>query len=482
MHLGLGSFHRAHQAVYTARSIDLAGGAWGIVGVAHRNPLIVRTLQRQGGRYSVLELGPAGPRASVIGVHRGLLVGADSPDEVARLVANPRTRIVTMTVTEQGYAFTPGTRRLDVSRPGVASDLAGEAPRTALGLLVAGLRLRHEHGAGPIAIVSCDNVTGNGPLLRGLVLEFLDRGATRLRAEMADWVEGEVTFPSTMVDRIVPRTTDEHRDLAARLLGTADAAVVPAEPYSMWVVEDAFPGGRPAWDLAGVRMSGEVERYELLKLGLLNATHSLVAYLGLLAGVDTIARAVAVPDIEDAARRLMEFDVEPTLDLPEGMDARAYGREVLERFRNPHTGHLVRQVASDGSTKLPQRVGRPCRLALARGASPAWLALLIAAYLRALVHDAETSSWPGDLDPEQPIIVAALAADRPIAWVVDSTLARTGILPADVERRRVLIDLVVHLYGALARGGVATAVREAMAAAVRSADVTPMPDEPKGGS
>jgi fructuronate reductase len=481
VHLGLGSFHRAHQAVYTARSIDLAGGAWGIVGVAHRNPVVARLLQRQGGRYSVLELGPAGPRASVIGVHDRVLVGTDSPDEVARAIADPRTRIVTLTITEQGYTFTPGTRRLDTSRPGVASDLDGHAPRTALGLLVAGLRLRHQRGAGPIAIVSCDNITGNGPLLRGLVMDFLDRQATRLRAGPPDWVADEVAFPSTMVDRIVPRTTDEHRDLAARLLGTVDAAVVPAEPYSMWVVEDDFPGGRPAWDLAGARMSDEVERYEWLKLGLLNATHSLAAYLGLLAGVETIAGAVAVPAIRSAAQHLMDSDIGPTLLVPRGVDAAAYGREVLERFDNPHTGHTVRQVASDGATKLPQRVGRPCRMALARGTPPAWIALLVAAYLRAMVHDAATSGGAPDLDPEQPLVLAALAAGQPVGVIADSTLARTGILPADVEHRQDFLDLVADLYGVLARGGVAAAVRDAMAASnARHPGALPMSPEPRG--
>jgi fructuronate reductase len=465
VHLGLGNFHRAHQAVYTARAIEQAGGAWGIVGVAHTNPRVVQALQRQGGRYTVLELGADGSRASVMGVHAELLVGADDPAAVAAWIADPRVRVITVTVTEQGYTFDPLSRRLDVRNPALVSDLAGGAPRTMIGQLSAGLRRRYAAGAAPLTVVSCDNITANGKLTHGLLLEYLDRQTGGVRAEMRDWVAQDVTFPSTMVDRIVPRTADHHRDAAARILGVRDEAVVPAEPYSMWVVEDRFAGDRPAWELAGARIGDEVELYERLKAGLLNASHSLVAYLGLLGGAATIAEAVAVPAIRESAEYLMEVDISPTLEPPVGVDPHTYGREVLGRFANPHTGHRVRQVASDGATKLPQRIGGPCRSRLVQGALPTGIALLLAAYLRTMSSgevDLVTDSTPL-VDPERTAVGAALADGRSIRQVADAVLARTAIVPQDVPRRDGLLDLIAHLYEALVRGGVPVAVREALA-------------------
>ena len=467
MHLGLGSFHRAHQAVYTARAIEQAGGSWGIVGLASSHPGIVEAMRRQDGRYSVLELGLAGPRVSVIAVHAALLVAAADPEAVTARIADPRIRVVTVTVTERGYTFDPRTRQLDTGNRDLAADLAGGPPRTAIGRLAAGLLARFATRAEPIALVSCDNIPANGMLLRNLILEYLDRQTRSVTAEMRDWVARDVAFPSTMVDRIVPRTTDEHRATVARLLGVHDEVVVPAEPYSIWVVEDRFPGGRPAWELAGARMGGEVERFEQLKLGLLNATHSLVAYLGLLAGVPTIAQAVAVSAIRQAAEHLMAVDVTPTLEPPAGIDPSAYGDEVLARFANPHTGHQVRQVASDGATKLPQRVGSACRERLAHGALPAGFALLLAAYLRTMAIDDDNAPAGGPLlvDPERTAIRAAAAAGRPIRQIADEVFVRTGIVPGDVTGREELLDLIAHLYTVLGTGGVDVAVRDAVGAA-----------------
>jgi fructuronate reductase len=362
VHLGLGSFHRAHQAVYTARALDAHEGSWGIVGVASRSRRVVDAMRAQDGLYSVLSLDRDRAEPLVVGVHTDLLVAADEPAEVVARIADERTRVVTLTVTEAGY------------RPSAMP----------VALLARGLERRFRAHGEPLAVVSCDNVRRSGERARGLVLERVD-------GELREWVQSLVTFPASMVDRIVPATADEHRAQAARLLGVEDAVPVPAEPYSMWVLEDRFPAGRPRWEAAGVIFSDEVERYEVLKVRLLNATHSLVAYLGLLAGARFIADAIAIPEIRDQAQRAMRDELLATVAVPADVDVDVYMDQVLARFENPATGHRTAQVASDGSLKLPERLGGAVADHLAAGRVPRLLALTVAAFAACLempeVHD-----------------------------------------------------------------------------------------------
>ncbi len=394
VHLGIGAFHRAHQAVCTEDAAAATGETgWGLLGVTQRSPRVAEQLGPQDGLYGVLTTGADASSLRVIGSVRDVAFpGRDTP-RVLDTLAAPTTHVVSLTVTEKGYRRIAGGG-LDVGADDVAADLASataelrdasDAPAsTPIGMLVRGLVRRHRTSGAPLTVVCCDNLTDNGAVLAGLVGEALR--AVPGADDVAAWVASSVRFPSTMVDRIVPATTDAHRAEAAALLGLHDEALVVGEPFFQWVVEDAFAGPRPAWERAGATFTHDVAPYERAKLRVLNATHSTLAYHGALRGYATIAEAVADPELEALARALVDDDVLPTLVAPDGMELHAYRDEVLHRFANPRTGHTTVQVAMDGSQKLPVRLLGTVADRLAAGAVPVAAAHAVAgwvAYVRA---------------------------------------------------------------------------------------------------
>jgi fructuronate reductase len=444
VHLGLGAFHRAHQAVFTEDAAAATGeDRWGIVGVTQRSARVVDQLVPQDGLYGVLTKSADETSLRLIGSLRDVAFpGVDTPRVLGALAA-PTTHVVTLTVTEKGYrrAADGGP---DLADPDLAADLEALADelrggrsdvpaRSPIGLLLRGLAWRARADAGPVTVVCCDNLADNGAVLASLVAATLDSvaGGDRLRA----WIETSVRFPGTMVDRIVPATTDAHRAEAAALLGLMDAGLVVGEPFTQWVVEDAFAGPRPAWDLVGATLTADVAPYERAKLRILNASHSTLAYLGALRGHATIAQAVADPDLVAAVRALVDEDVLPTLVAPEGMDLARYRDDVLARFANPNTGHTTVQVAMDGSQKLPHRLLGTVRDRLAEGANPAAAALTVAAwiaYVRAstqgeLVVDGRAVELD---DPMAPALAAAAAG--PLDSLADRMLDVRAVFGADL--------------------------------------------------
>ncbi|HEV7885379.1 MAG TPA: mannitol dehydrogenase family protein [Solirubrobacteraceae bacterium] len=462
VHLGLGSFHRAHQAVYTARALDGDGGPWGIVGVASRSRRIADALRAQDGLYCVLELGGADAVPLVVGVHTELLVAADDPAAVVARLADPATRVATLTVTERGYTAR-ATGRLDAGDPHVRADLGGAPPSTTIGLLARGLQRRwREHGE-PLAIVSCDNVPRNGEHTRGLVLELAALLPEPDAADLHAWIERSIGFPSTMVDRIVPATRPEHRARAAELLGRHDAAPVTAEPFSMWVLEDRFPAGRPRWEVAGAVFSDEVERYEQLKLRLLNATHSLVAYLGLLAGDRAIAGAIARPEIRAAAEYVIDADLRPTLEAPDGVDVPRYVDALFARFANAALDHRTCQVASDGSAKLPARITAAVLHHTARGAVPRGLALTVAAYVRCLAtpESYDAAALGAVTDPRGGEL-AALGRRAGGSRELVAAVFELGIFAPAVAEAEAFVEAVAELHAVLVAHGPRAAIEAAI--------------------
>ena len=373
VHLGIGAFHRAHQAAYTADALAAEPGDWGICGVAQRRPDAVRALAPQDGLFSLVERGPEQDRITVLAPVREVLLGPQEPERLAALIAAPTTHVVTLTVTERGYPR-DAAGGLRVDDPEVADDLAGGPPRTAVGQLARGLARRAAQGeAGPLTVLSCDNLPRNGEVLARLVREFCDRAGSG-----GDWVARHVRFPCTMVDRVVPATTPADLAAVAARLGLDDRAAVVAEPFRQWVIEDAFAGPRPAWERAGAELVADCRPHEERKLRLLNGVHSLLAYLGLLTGAVTVADAWADPAVRSAAERLAGDDLVPTLPSARGLDA--YRAALGERWANPRIGHRLGQIATDGSQKLPARLAEPARERLAAGAAPRWIALALAAW------------------------------------------------------------------------------------------------------
>lgn len=381
LHLGLGSFHRAHQAVYTAAALQAESGDWGIVGVASRSHAVVRTMREQDLLYSVATVSPSTTTLSIPAVHTDAFVASDEPGRVVEHLAHDGIRVVTLTVTERGYSFSPSTQRLDVDDPIVRADLRGGAPLSTIGQLARGLQRRASGGGAPITVLSCDNLAANGTHTEKLVREFLGELPGAEGAEALAFLDAAVTFPSSMVDRIVPATTALLREQVAAQLGAWDEAPVPAEPFTMWAIEDRFAAGRPAWQAGGAVFTDEVGRYEQMKVRLLNGTHSLIAYLGALRGAATIPDAIALPEIEGAAHAVMRDEYEPSIELPSGVDVREYEQQLFERWSNSALGHRTSQVGSDGSVKLRQRIPEPAMRALGAGEMPHLIALTVAGYL-----------------------------------------------------------------------------------------------------
>lgn len=465
VHLGLGNFARAHTAVYTAAALAESSGPWGIVGVAQRSHAVADALLAQDLLYSVLTLAPDGVQTAIPAVLAGVVVAADQPEALLEHLAEPTTRIVTLTVTEKGYSYSPAGLGLDLDDPLVRADIGGGPPRTAVGQVVRGIQGRAAGHGEPVAVVSCDNLVANGDRTRRLVQEFVAALPAAEREDVSAFLAAAVSFPSTMVDRIVPATTPEHRRLAAERLRAIDEVPVPTEPFSMWVLEDDFAGGRPAWEAGGAIFTDDVHAYELLKLRLLNGTHSLIAYLGMLAGQRYIADAVQVSPIEKAARALIDRDYLPTLKVPAGIDGPRYVEQLFDRFANTAIAHPTTQVGSDGSLKLPVRVTEAALEHLDSGRVPRMLALTVAAYIACLaLPDDYDGAALGELhDPAAGRLADLGARHSDPRRLVPAVFREAGIFSPELARREAFTDCVAGLLGTLTRHGVDAAVEDALA-------------------
>jgi fructuronate reductase len=459
VHLGIGAFHRAHQAVYTEDAIAAEGGEWGICGVTQRSPAVVEQLRPQGGLYTLAQRDGAGERLRVVGSVRELHWAQANPDTVRERIAAPDTRLVSLTVTEKGYHQDPATNRLALSDPAVAADLADGGSRTVVGQLAGGLTQRRADDGGPITVLCCDNLPDNGEVVRGLVAEFVDRspGCDGL----GDWITANATFPSSMVDRITPATTDDDLARIAAALGARDEGAVVTEPFTQWVIEDDFAAGRPAWERAGAIMTADVRPYEQIKLRLLNGAHSALAYLAVLAGDELVSDAMG-PDAPFRAvlRKLMAVDVAPTLEVPEGFDLSEYQEELLARFANPALRHRTIQIAMDGSQKLPMRLLGTIRDRRRAGAEPVVATLGVAAWMRFV--SARRSDGGHALPVDDPLaraIAERLGGREDAEPVVDTLLSMSQIFDEELAADTRWRDLLIEHLDALIRDGAEQTVR-----------------------
>ncbi|WP_150286535.1 mannitol dehydrogenase family protein [Rhabdaerophilum calidifontis] len=379
VHLGLGAFHRAHQAAMIEDCLERGESGWAIAGASLRSPETRDALAPQDGLYTLAVRGPGGEALRVIGAIRESLVAPEDPARLLARMARPETRIVSLTVTEKGYCHDPASGTLNEAHPDILHDLAHpERPKSAIGLLAAALRMRRMAGLRPFTVLTCDNLPANGRTVKRVI----DRFAALLDADFGHWVADQVACPASMVDRIVPATTDEDRARISAALGMEDRWPVVTEPFSQWVVEDHFPLGRPDLAASGAEMVADVTPFEHMKLRLLNGSHSTLAYLGYLAGYETIAETMADPAFARLVRRQMDADITPTLHMPPGHDLGAYKDRLIERFKNPALRHRTWQIAMDGSQKLPQRLLGMIRERLAAGAPVERPALAVAGWMR----------------------------------------------------------------------------------------------------
>ncbi len=381
VHMSVGHFHRAHQAMYFDDLARRGHRDWGLVGVGLRRREMQDALAAQDGLYTVVERGADGDRARVVGVIRGYHFAPDAPEAVVERLAHEQTRLVTFTVTGAAYHVDFATGTFDADHPEVVADLADPSrPISALGFLVEGLDRRRRAGLPPFTILSCDNLPSNGAVTRTAVVGF-----ARLRDEkLAEWIESEVAFPSSMVDRITPVTTDADRERVAREFGIDDRWPVMTEPFSQWVIEDEFCNGRPPLEEAGVQFVPDVRPYALIKTRLLNASHSALGYLGVLAGLERADEAMADPAFRSYVTRTMADEVSPLLPAVVGLDLTDYQRTVVERLANPTMGDQLPRLCRNGSAKMPCHVLPSIVERRARGLEHPLLTLAVAGWCRYL--------------------------------------------------------------------------------------------------
>lgn len=448
VHLGLGAFHRAHQAMFTEAVLASGDLAWGIIGAGMVSASMKDALQPQDGLYTLAEKGADGESVRVIGSIINVLGGADAAEkrELLAIMSNASTRIVSITVTEKGYYLDLASGQLKLQSPEIVADLADpETPRTILGLIVRALANRKNAGIPPFTVLSCDNLPNNGRLAKAAVLAF----AREVDSALASWIDEQVLFPCSMVDRITPATTEADRAHIAAAIGLEDAGPVVTEQFVQWVIEDKFTMGRPDWTLGGAVFSDEIERWENMKLRCLNGSHSTLAYLGQLTGRETVADAMQMPLITDLLDQLWA-EIKAVLHAPKGVDPSDYIEQLKQRFRNPALKHRTAQIACDGSQKLPQRLLAPLRDRLAKGLPSPAIATAIAAWMHFVVKIAHTPD--GVLsDPLAAEILhqARLANDS--KGIIGNLLALEKIfgldLPADAAFRAELTDRFIALAG-----------------------------------
>ncbi|HEY5008080.1 MAG TPA: mannitol dehydrogenase family protein [Caulobacteraceae bacterium] len=446
VHLGPGAFHRAHQAPVFDRLLA-SDPRWGICGVSLRSAAVRQALAPQDGLYTLVEL-DAAVRARIVGAVKELITARETPGLALERLASPQTRLVTLTVTEKGYCLTPAGD-LDLAHPDVAFDLRRPAaPRSAVGWLVEGLRLRRAAGAAAPSVVSCDNLTDNGgKLSRGAIALAAAQGD----ADLSAWLQDQAPFPNTMVDAITPATDEPLRARVRDLIGLDDAWPVQRERFSQWVIEDRLGSGAPDLASAGVTLVAQVRPFELAKLRLLNGAHSSLAYIGLLAGLQTVAEAMADPALAGFAERLMRIDIAPSLPRTPGLDLDAYVTAILGRFRNPAIRHQLAQIAWDGSQKLPVRLLATLVEALAAGRPIERLSAPVAAWM---LFAASCARGPEPLVDPLAVRIATIA-ESPTDQQPDRFLALDAVFPpslvADARFRRA----VMAAHQALAQGRMA---------------------------
>ncbi|MDF7759913.1 fructuronate reductase [Kosakonia cowanii] len=457
VHFGFGAFHRAHQALLTDRVLEAQGGDWGICEISlFSGDVLMSQLREQDHLYTVLEKGADGNKPIIIGaVNECLNAKLDTLAAIIEKFCEPQVAIVSLTITEKGYCIDPASGELDLTQPRIEHDLKyPHEPHSAPGILVEALHRRRERGLPPFTVLSCDNIPDNGHVVKNAVL-----GMAQTRSpELAQWIAEHVSFPATMVDRIVPAATDESLAEIADVLGVFDPCAISCEPFIQWVIEDNFVAGRPAWETAGVQLVDDVQPWEQMKLRMLNGSHSFLAYLGYLAGFAHINECMQDAAFREAARQLMLNEQAPTLSI-KGVNLNAYADSLLERFANPALKHRTWQIAMDGSQKLPQRLLDGIRIHLLRQSDWPLLALGVAGWMRYVsgLNDAgETIDIRDPLADKIRAIVETSSSDERVT----ALLTLKEIFGNDLPHNPVFVDAVSRAWRAIETLGAHGAVQQ----------------------
>ena len=460
VHLGFGAFHRAHQGVYTDILAAEHNSDWGycevnLIGGEQQ----IADLKQQDNLYTVAEMSADAWTARVVGVvKKALHAQVDGLESVLAAMCEPQVAIVSLTITEKGYCHSPATGQLMLDHPMIAADLQNpHQPKSAPGVLVEALARRKAAGLAAFTVMSCDNMPENGHVMRNVVTAY----ARAVDAELAAWIEQHVTFPSTMVDRIVPAVTADTLDKIENLTGVRDPAGVACEPFRQWVIEDNFVAGRPQWEKAGAELVSDVIPFEEMKLRMLNGSHSFLAYLGYLAGYQHINDCMGDENYRRAAHDLMLKEQAPTLKV-QNVDLARYADLLIERYTNPALRHRTWQIAMDGSQKLPQRMLDSVRWHLAHNSRFDLLALGVAGWMRYVGGVDEQGNAIEVNDPLLPVIQQAVQNSAEGASRVEALLAIEAIFGNELPQVALFTQAVKDAYQTLlAEGAKATVAKYA---------------------
>ena len=409
-HIGIGAFHRCHQAEYTEDALEAGADDRAEIGINIRPPSIEAQLAPQDCLYTRLLLEGDKAEARIIGSIRRVLDADREPEEALAALADPGIDVISMTVTEKGYCHVPASGMLDWDRAEIAEDLKRSAGRQSLPGFLAEMIARRMAAKAPVTLISCDNIPGNGHILRNIVSGFADAADKKL----AVWISDNVRFPSTMVDRIVPATRPDDLARVEQITGLCDEGVVVGEPYRQWVIEDDFNRPRPRWDIAGAEFVRDVEPYEFIKMRVLNACQTALSYLGALSGLGTTCDDVRDPLLRDFATRMILDETAAVLPVVSGMQVGPYLKLTLARLGNPAIRHSNHQIATDGSQKINQRILQPLRDRTAKGQPSPLLETAVA-------------GWVAYLAKSQPAFGAAWEAnDQVMPFVADIARQSSG--------------------------------------------------------
>lgn len=458
VHLGFGAFHRAHQAVYADILAAEHGSDWGytevnLIGGEQQ----IADLNHQDNLYTVAEMSADAWTARVVGVvNEALHAQVDGLETVLARMCEPQVAIVSLTITEKGYCHSPASGQLMLDHPLIAADIQNpHQPKSAPGVVVEALARRKAAGLPAFSVMSCDNMPENGHVMRNVVCAY----ARAVDAGLADWIESHVTFPSTMVDRIVPAVTPETLDKIEQLTGVRDPAGVACEPFRQWVIEDNFVAGRPEWEKAGAELVSDVIPFEEMKLRMLNGSHSFLAYLGYLAGYEHINDCMGDENYRRAAHDQMLKEQAPTLKV-QNVDLARYADLLIARYTNPALRHRTWQIAMDGSQKLPQRMLDSVRWHLADNSSFKLLTLGVAGWMRYVGGVDEQGNKIEVSDPLLPVIQAAVQGSEEGESRVKALLAIDAIFGQDLPQNAQFVEQVTNAYLSLLSKGAKVTVAQ----------------------
>lgn len=448
-HVGVGAFHRCHQAEFTDDLLEQRFDRWGVIGINIRPPRLADTLGRQDGLYTRLLRNGDQVDARIVGCMIATVDSQDSAGPAVEVLSSADIEMVTMTVTEKGYCHKPATGILDESLPDIVHDIENPAePRSLPGVVALALERRMLSHGRPVTLMSCDNIPSNGAILGHVVRRLAERRGSGL----VEWIDRNVAFPSTMVDRIVPATAAADIATVEQTWGYRDAAVVVGEPFRQWVIEDRFAGRRPSWDLAGATFVDDVEPFELLKMRILNGAQTSLCYLGLLAGHEYTCDDMTDETLTGFVGRMFREESLPTLPPVPGIAPERYVEQSFARLRNTAIRHRNHQIATDGSQKIVQRILNPVRERVRRGEDVDLLTVVLAAWIVYLVSASERFGARWTVDDPYGDRLAAIAdrVGRDSGALVAEILSLEALFDQDVfARPAVRATVARHLDGLL---------------------------------